>query len=461
MPVDPASYRDPAGHVFSVDDKIYRTITPRGLADFTAVRGNVALSEMVNAGWVIDSVEVDPDVLRQDAPEGGLVVEHPRVPFISYPYEWTFGALKAAALLHLDIQIKLLEHDVVLSDASAYNIQFVGTRPLFIDALSFRPYVDGEHWLAHRQFCEQFLNPLLLYAKLGIPFNAWYRGSLEGIPADQLSSALNLQDKLSLRALSHITLPARLQSGAGSSVQAAAKAKERGLPRARYAAILVQLRDWISSLSPKGTNDTTWRNYAHQNTYDDAEEAAKHAFVSKFVSERKPKMTLDLGCNTGAYSDTALKAGAEYAIGLDADHGALEAGFHQHSNDKTYLPLYQDAANPSPGIGWHNQERRPLAARCGDVDAVFALAFEHHLAIAKNVPFDHFVDWIMDFAPEGIIEFVPKNDPTVQQMLALRDDIFDHYTEEKFMEAIKKRATIVNTQKVTQSDRVLIQFARK
>ncbi len=460
MPVDPASYRDPAGHVFQIEDKIYRTVLPKGLANFSAVRENGGLNALVADGQVIDSVQVDPEVLGPDAPKEGLVVEHPRIPFISYPYEWTFGALKAAALLHLDIQIKLLEHKVVLTDATAYNIQFIGTRPVFIDALSFRPYVEGEHWLAHRQFCEQFLNPLLLYAKLGVPFNAWYRGSLEGIPAEQLSSALNVQDKLSLRTLSHVTLPAKMQAGAGSSLQAAKDAKKRGLPQSRYAAILHQLRDWIAGLNPKGTNDTVWRNYASQNTYEDAEAAAKHDVIAKFVSDRKPKMTLDLGCNTGEYSDTALKAGAEYAIGVDADHGALEIGFREHDNQKSYLPLYQDAANPSPGIGWHNRERSPLTARCKNVDAVFALAFEHHLAIAKNVPFGHFVDWIMDFAPEGIIEFVPKNDPTVQQMLALREDIFDDYTEENFKAAIRKRATIVDVQKVTHTDRVLIQFAR-
>lgn len=461
MPVDPASYRDPAGHVFQVEDKIYRTILPKGLQDFAVVRQNGALNALVEEGLVVDSVEVDPKVLGRDAPEEGLVVEHPRIPFISYPYEWTFGALKSAALLHLDIQIKLLDHGVVLTDATAYNIQLIGTRPVFIDALSFRPYVEGEHWLAHRQFCEQFLNPLLLYAKLGIPFNAWYRGSLEGIPADQLSSALNLQDKLSLRTLSHVTLPAKVQAGGSKTTQAASEAKQRGLPRSRYAAILIQLRDWISGLTPKGTNDTVWRNYASDNTYDDAEAKAKHEFIASFVSERKPEVTLDLGCNTGAYSDTALKAGAGYAIGVDADHGALEAGFAQHQGNKDFLPLYQDAANPSPGIGWHNRERRPLNARCGDVDAVLALAFEHHLAIAKNVPFGHFVEWIMDLAPEGIIEFVPKNDPTVQQMLALREDIFDNYTEENFRSAINKWAHIVRTEKVMHTDRVLMQFARK
>ena len=56
-------------------------------------------------------------------------------------------------------------------------------------------------------------------------------------------------------------------------------------------------------------------------------------------------------------------------------------------------------------------------------DAVLALAFEHHLAIARNVPLHRVVGWLTKWAPAGVIEFVEKSDPTVQKMLALREDI--------------------------------------
>ncbi|MCH8816049.1 MAG: class I SAM-dependent methyltransferase, partial [Chloroflexi bacterium] len=92
--------------------------------------------------------------------------------------------LRRAALHYLDLHLDLLERNFTLSDASAYNIQFRGTRPVFIDVLSIRPYREGEYWTGYRQFCEQFLNPLLLVAVSGIPYQAWFRGNIEGIPVE-------------------------------------------------------------------------------------------------------------------------------------------------------------------------------------------------------------------------------------------------------------------------------------
>ena len=101
------------------------------------------------------------------------VLEHDRIPYISYPYEWPYSALRCAALHHLDLHLALLEYDLTLLDASAYNVQFRGTRPVFIDVLSATAYDEGGLWLGHRQFCEQFLIPLLLQRLLRVNFNAW------------------------------------------------------------------------------------------------------------------------------------------------------------------------------------------------------------------------------------------------------------------------------------------------
>ena len=35
--------------------------------------------------------------------EPAAVLRHERIPFVSYPYEWTFSMLKDAALLQLDL----------------------------------------------------------------------------------------------------------------------------------------------------------------------------------------------------------------------------------------------------------------------------------------------------------------------------------------------------------------------
>ena len=181
---DPASFRDPSGHVYDIGGRILRTVTSGAVSDYEFVRDTGVLGDLVNRGWVIAAEELDGAALESVFDGSHYVLEHPRLPFISYPYEWPFEGLKAAALLHLDLQTALLSKGVVLSDANAYNIQFRGTDPVFIDYLSFQRYEDGAFWTGHQQFCEHFLNPLLLRAYLGVSHVHWFRGSGEGILAE-------------------------------------------------------------------------------------------------------------------------------------------------------------------------------------------------------------------------------------------------------------------------------------
>ena len=89
-----------------------------------------------------------------------------------------------------------------------------------------------------------------------------------------------------------------------------------------------------------------------------------------------------------------------------------------------------------------------------------ALAFIHHIAIGKNVPLQMVVDWIIDMAPHGVIEFPPKSDPMVQCLLSQRDDIFTDYTEEGFRAAVKRRARIVSEKHLTPGGRLLVRYDR-
>ncbi len=391
-----------------------------------------------------------------------MLLEHARIPFVSYPYEWTFGALRAAALLHLDLQRDALAHDVQLADASAYNVQFVGARPVFVDVLSFRPYTAGEYWTGQRQFLHQFLNPLLLRSMLGVPHNAWYRGALEGIPTTELSALLPASRKLSWNVLSQVTLPARmeLRAAAGALKRDPAKPR-RPLPRAAYAGMLEQLRGWIAKLEPRGHAHTTWSEYDVHQTYAEDEYAKKRALVDAFVREKRPVMLWDFGCNTGEYAELALRAGAGMVVGFEADHGALELAFQRAAAKKLeLLPLYVDAANPSPDQGWNQEERTGLARR-GPADALLALAFEHHLAVGRNVPLDMLLGWLTSLAPRGIVEFVPKTDRTIQRMLAAREDIFSEYTEQAFTTILSGLTRIVRSEVISATGRRLLIYDRQ
>jgi ribosomal protein L11 methylase PrmA len=390
-----------------------------------------------------------------------MVLRHERVPFISYPYEWSFPLLKAAALHHLDIQIAALKQGVSLSDASAYNIQFNGPKPVFIDLLSFKRYRDGEVWAGHRQFCEQFLNPLLLRALFGIPHNNWFRGSLEGIETDKLARMMPWWRNFSFNILTHVTMQARLQASAmRDNGKGVAKARSVKLSKDGYLNMLRAMKRWIGTLKPRDTGATVWQHYAENTTYRSDEQQRKRQFVADFCHKTKPNSLWDVGCNTGEYSEVALESGADKVIGFDFDQGALERAYARATaKSLDLLPLFQDGANPSPDQGWANGERKSVARR-GGADAVMALAFEHHLAIGRNVPLPRVVEWLVAMAPKGIIEFVQKSDPTVQQLLALREDIFPDYTIEAFEAALGARASILRKERVSDAGRTLYWFDR-
>lgn len=459
LEADPGSYRDIAGRVYRVDDRILRTVGDCAAEDFDLLRDSGLLEELAADGRLVRADPVDPGELGALAGDARYVLQHPRLPFISYPYEWSFEQLKSAALHHLDVHLAALERGLTLSDASAYNIQFVGARPTFIDTLSFRRYRDGEFWAGYRQFCEQFLNPLLLRALCGVAHNDWYRGRFEGIPTADLRRLLPLRRRLSWKVFLHVVLHAAFgASGFGGQDLAGAEVKRRQLPAASFKNMLAGLRSWIARLAPADRAPSFWRDYESFRTYSGAEAEAKQAFVGRFAAAGKPAMLWDIGCNAGEFSLAALDAGAGYVVGWDTDPSALDIAFRRaREREARFTPLFGDAANPSPAQGWGQAERGGWAER-GPADAVLALAVVHHLAIGRNVPLDKIVDWLLQVAPTGVVEFVEKSDPQVQRMLAMREDIFADYALEPFLAKLRARARIVETETLSPGGRQLIWF---
>jgi ribosomal protein L11 methylase PrmA len=456
---EPGSFRDPGGRIYWYGDRVLRTVMPSAVEDFTYVESSGLIPHLIDRGMLIAQTQRPTDLLGAAAGPAAYLLEHPKLDFISYPYEWPFPALQAAALLQLDLYLEALDRAVTLSDATAYNIQFDGVQPIFIDRLSFRRYVDGEFWLGHRQFCEQFLNPLLLRAKFGIPHNAWLRGSPEGIGAAELSALLPLRQKLSWRVLTNVVMQGSLQKTRSSDAHSAVVGKLR-FPKPAFVRLLRGLRTWIESLHPADRRPTTWQAYSRQHSYRGTEMEAKRNFVARFVSESRPRIVWDIGCNTGDYSAAALQAGAHRVVGFDFDQGALDLAFDRARSERmAFLPLFLDVTNPAPDQGWSQRERRGLHARA-TADCVLALALIHHIAISKNVPLADVVAWLTALAPRGVIEFVPKADPMVIELLRLREDIFPDYDEEHFVACLQQRARIVAREKVSATGRTLFAFER-
>ncbi len=458
MPRDPASYRDPAGHVHLIGHKVYRSILPAGVAQYTAARDSGFLDLATRNGRLIDGREIAPAVLRDEAPTAVHVLEHPRIDFISYPYCWSFGGLQAAGLLTLDLHLDALEHGLTLADASAYNVQFLGPRPIFIDYLSLMPYEEGQVWLGYRQFCEHFLNPLLLTAKTGVAFQPWFRGSLEGIPSGDLSAVLPWRAKLHPLVAMHVVVQGRMQrSMTAARTKTAMKIR---LSRTALMNNLRSMRGLVEKLKPPSSQRSPWQHYEQTAQYTHDERGAKARFVGEMIRARGATTVWDLGCNSGEYSEIALSSGARGVIGFEPDPGALNAAFQRATTKGlNFLPLSLDLTNPSPSLGWRQQERMGLAERC-NADFVLCLALLHHLVLGRNLPLEEVLDWLLSLAPSGVVEFVPKDDPMAAQLLAWKAKVAPEYNRDTVASVLRQRARIEREEVVTASGRVLYGYSR-
>jgi ribosomal protein L11 methylase PrmA len=458
---EPASFRDPAGSVIIHESRVFRLLRKAGVEIFNDLSARGVYERLARERLIVPGNPIVEPALP--VLEGEILLEHERLEIISYPYEWPFDLLKDAALFHLDLQIRLLAEDVSIIDASPYNIQFDGCRPIFIDLLSMRPYLDNQPWIAQRQFTEQFLTPLFFHAKLGIPYHDWYSGRLEGLPIEDVARLLRIRHYLSPTLLSFIIAPAALQRRHRKMQEAASQnIRLRQLPRKHFRAMLLQLRSYIQSLTCRQASTSLWADYERENTYASDEIRGKAEFVASFVGSLRKPLIVDLGCNAGLFAEIALHAGARLVIGCDADHGAL-AGAVRRAKDSglRFLPLHQNLLRPSPDQGWQLAERPSLLGRLKAADGLLALALLHHLVIGGNVPLASALDQILAIAPTGVIEFVPKDDPTVRIMLAARSDIFDDYSFDAFVTLLGQRARIVRELTISASGRTLFWYETK
>ena len=449
---NPGSFRDPAGQVFEYNGRIIRVVKYFGKKRYDFLYQNEILKECIEKKFLIPT---------KDVTDACYYLEHERIEYISYPYEWGFYQLKDAALHHLDFQIFLLDKKVKLIDSSAFNIQFIDHNPIFIDILSLDEYQEGEYWIGHSQFLKQFLNPLLLKSKKGILFNDWYKGNLDGISTTDLNSILNFKDKLSINIFFSVVLLSKFEEKNKFNPKKTIKKikNKKSLSKNSYKSMLLQLKNWIKKLEPLNRK-TDWDNYSTNNTYKKNEEIKKLSEVNLFVNKNQPKLIADIGCNDGLYSNECLKAGAKKVIGFDIDINSIDRAFIKSKNERlNFLPLYLNAMNPSSKLGWNESERMSFNERL-NFDAVIALAFEHHLALGNNVPLNQALDWLMNIAPIGLIEFVDKKDETVKQMLSLKGDIFPGYNQDEFEKNILKSAEITNKTNLTDT-RTLYEFKKK
>ena len=413
----PSSFRDPSGFLFTENGTLFRSINRTYRQNYDYLIQSGLYNKLVADDLLISHREVQQPSENNDEYK---IIQPEIVPFISYPYEWCFSQLKDAALATLQIQKQALNCNMVLKDASAYNIQFYKGKPILIDTLSFEIYKENHPWVAYRQFCQHFLAPLSLMASCDIRLGQLMRIYIDGLPLDLVSGLLPISTWFKPALLTHIHLHAKAQK------RYEAKAPSPASPKVTKHSLIALVHHLESAIAPMKwqPEGTEWADYYEDTNYSQVAMNHKKQVVETYLSESNPRTVWDIGANTGIFSRISAAKEAD-TIAFDFDPSAVEKNYQQMRKNKEtkILPLCLDLTNPSPSIGWANKERLSLIER-GPADIVLALALIHHLAISNNLPFSLIAAFLSQVCRFLIIEFVPKNDSQVQRLIRTREDIF-------------------------------------
>lgn len=453
-----SSFRDPNGFIFVAGGEVFRQVNKRYQRHYDCLIESGLYAALVERQMLIS--HSDQSLQFQLGDDAYKALRPQQLPFVSYPYEWSFSQLKDAALLTLAIQKRALAQGMILKDASAYNIQFLAGKPILIDTLSFEIYEAGKPWIAYRQFCQHFLAPLVLMSRQDVRLGQLLRTYLDGIPLDLASDLSPKRSYLNIGIAMHLHLHARAQKRYAGRSSAAQMGERKRLGKRDIVRICDNLKSTVAGLNWTGSA-TAWADYYDGDSYDEEGFDHKRQLVEAFIGRARPECVWDLGANTGEFSRIASRQGI-FALSIDSDPGAVEANYLEarRAGDGHLHPLLIDLTNPSGASGWANRERDSLTAR-GQADCVLALALIHHIAIGNNVPLARIAEYFASLAEWLIVEFVPKQDKKAQTLLAAREDIFDAYNEAEFERSFGAVFEIVDSRRIERSERKLYLMRRK
>jgi len=451
----PASYRDPDAWVFVRRGEVYRQINRAYRPHYDRLMSSGLYAALVEEGLLVRHEE--SDIPPESPEESWRILKPERIPFVSYPWEWCFGAFKALALALLRTQRLALDRGMTLKDASAFNMQLLRGKPVLMDTSSFEIYEEGTPWLAYRQFCQHFLAPLALMARRDVRLSQLTRAFLDGVPLDLAAGLMPLRTWASPRLMTHLRLHAWFQrhyagEGRGGRVR----------PMSRYAllGLLDSLRETVAGLTWRPPR-TVWSDYYAHTNYTESAFARKREIVGSYLERLAPATVWDLGASTGVFSRLAAARGCD-TVAFDQDPAAVEAAWREASaqHEARLLPLVMDLTNPTPSCGWAGRERMSLAER-GPADTALALALIHHLAIGANVPLDHAAEHLAALGRTLIVKFVPKEDSQTRRLLASRRDVFPEYRQDAFERAFAKHFEVLDAQPLPDSARRLYLMRRR
>jgi SAM-dependent methyltransferase len=459
--VTEASFRDPGGYLSVSKDRVIRTVLPGGLDNLNACLNSPAANRFVENGSLIATHPRHPESAIAGSE---VLVEHPRIPFASFPHEWPSAMLHAAAQLTLELCSALLDEGRGLKDATPANILFRGPHPVFIDVLSFedRDRLDPI-WLADAQFARTFLIPLLVYRRTGYPIHETFLFHRDGITPEEAVRRLPGPRRWFPPDLGLVTLPAHAARLEKDRLYRPRRTRDAGEARFILAHHFRGLQKKLDRLAPRPAA-SIWSNYeASCPSYSNEQHAAKRQFVECALREINPSRVLDAGSNTGEFSLMAAAAGAS-VISIDRDPETVAALWRSATaSGADILPLVVDFARPTPPAGWRGRENAGFLERAeGFFDCALLLAVTHHLMVADQIPLAQIFDAIASLTTRWlVIEYVGPRDPLFRRLARGRDALYQSYSQQVFEAYARRFFDIVKSLDIQSSDRAIYLLRKK
>jgi len=447
---------DPTGSVYEQDGSIYRSINPEFISFFRSLLNNKTIQKMIGREFV------DTSIATEDNINGTLLLKHQKISPTNYSYEWSSEMLHDAARFSLQICLDLLEEDLILKDATPWNVVFNAGNPVFVDFASIMPVDSNLVWVALDQFSRLFLFPLLAAEQgLGRVNRSLMQTSQKGISSSELGDFLPGFSWIKKPWLiKRVYIPHMLVALLQKTGQDKEIGKHIKKVTVSKQARIKFLNDLLSDLNSIHLTDgkSRWSNYYKNidSFFDPNRFSQKQKVVSKLLQDLKPKTVTDIGSNMGGYAVLAAQNGA-FVTAFDTDEDSISM-FYRLIKDKklNILPLVLDVTNPSPPTGWRAIQYPPAIKRFKSEGAL-ALALVHHLAITQGQAFDRIVDELVDYCDKWLItEFVPPEDPRTKEILLTSRRDMSWYSLEGYLAELNKKFKKTTTFDSYPSGRTLI-----
>lgn len=468
-----ASFRDPAGRLFELDGRIFRLITQvqaPAILPFLATkvaknfisRGLLVRTDLLSDAEATElkaSPEVEAWFMESPA---SFAVEHERIPFPSYPFEWPPPMLHDAGRLTLELAEEVVRDGFGLKDATPYNVLFRGPRPVFIDVLSFerRDPLDPV-WLPYAQFVRTFLLPLLINREFGIPLNQILLARRDGLEPEEVYRMCGTLRRLRPPFLTLVSIPSWLAARHDSDDRSIYRQRRLHDPeKAKFIllSVLKGLRRQMSKVAPRSEVKSKWASYmTSDNNYSQEHFQAKQRFIEEALEEFRPAKVLDVGCNMGHFSLLAARHGSSVTA-VDSDAEVVSHVWRMAREESLdVLPLVVDITRPSPSVGWRNCECKSFLDRArGSFDAVFMLALIHHLLVTERIPLPAILELAAELTRDLlVIEYVAPEDTMFRRLTRGREALHADLTREKFEAACHPYFECLRSQHLDQTSRWL------